>query len=335
MNEQQPPNGNALSRREFLRVAGTAALTAAVGLPGLLELEHAEAQPTLQSKAETFVKKLRESLTEEQKKTVLLPWGDPRRTRIQENWRIVEPGISQFYTPEQQELIREILKNLTSKTGYDKLQKQMQDDYGGLGNYTCCIFHDPGSDRMEWVLTGRHLTLRADGNTTPGAAFGGPIFYGHAVEDTERPDHPSNVWWHQARLANQVFDALDGKQKAIALIEKSPPEGYDSIKLQGAQGKFVGLPVSEFSRDQKGLLQRVTRALLEPFRKEDVDEVLKLIRASGGWDKYHLSFYQEGDLGDDKIWDRWKLEGPAFVWYFRGSPHVHAWVNVGNAGNGK
>jgi hypothetical protein len=22
------------------------------------------------------------------------------------------------------------------------------------------------------------------------------------------------------------------------------------------------------------------------------------------------------------------LEGPSFVWYFRGSPHVHVWVNV-------
>ena len=36
-----------------------------------------------------------------------------------------------------------------------------------------------------------------------------------------------------------------------------------------------------------------------------------------------------GDLPDkDGIWDRWKLEGPAFVWYFRGSPHVHTWINI-------
>ena len=24
----------------------------------------------------------------------------------------------------------------------------------------------------------------------------------------------------------------------------------------------------------------------------------------------------------------WRLEGPSFVWYFRGRPHVHVWVNV-------
>ena len=29
---------------------------------------------------------------------------------------------------------------------------------------------------------------------------------------------------------------------------------------------------------------------------------------------------------DDLI--NWRIEGPSFVWYFRGTPHVHVWVNV-------
>ena len=33
-------------------------------------------------------------------------------------------------------------------------------------------------------------------------------------------------------------------------------------------------------------------------------------------------------IGDDQEWDNWRLEGPSFVWYFRGTPHVHVWVNV-------
>ena len=33
-------------------------------------------------------------------------------------------------------------------------------------------------------------------------------------------------------------------------------------------------------------------------------------------------------LGSDCVWDNWRLEGPLFVWHFRGSPHVHVWVNV-------
>ena len=50
--------------------------------------------------------------------------------------------------------------------------------------------------------------------------------------------------------------------------------------------------------------------------------------AQGGLDDCHLAFYKEGDLGDDGVWDNWRLEGPSFVWYFRGKPHVHVWVNV-------
>ncbi len=57
-------------------------------------------------------------------------------------------------------------------------------------------------------------------------------------------------------------------------------------------------------------------------------EVRQCLAASGGVDKLRITFFKEGDIDDDGVWDIWKLEGPAFSWYFRGSPHVHAWLNV-------
>ena len=68
--------------------------------------------------------------------------------------------------------------------------------------------------------------------------------------------------------------------------------------------------------------------LIEPFRKTDQDEMLAALNSQGGLDQCSLCFYQRDDLGDDGVWDNWRLEGPSFVWYFRGSPHVHVWVNV-------
>ena len=68
--------------------------------------------------------------------------------------------------------------------------------------------------------------------------------------------------------------------------------------------------------------------LLAPYRQEDVDEVFEILKASGGVEKLHLAFYQEGDLQDDKTWDIWRVEGPSFVWHFRGAPHVHAYINI-------
>jgi hypothetical protein len=28
------------------------------------------------------------------------------------------------------------------------------------------------------------------------------------------------------------------------------------------------------------------------------------------------------------VWDVWQIEGPNMLWYFRGAPHVHCWVNI-------
>ena len=40
-----------------------------------------------------------------------------------------------------------------------------------------------------------------------------------------------------------------------------------------------------------------------------------------------MAFYQEHDLGNDGEWDNWRIEGPSFVWYYRGFPHVHVWIH--------
>jgi len=49
---------------------------------------------------------------------------------------------------------------------------------------------------------------------------------------------------------------------------------------------------------------------------------------AGGFDHLHLAFYKNHDIGNDKVWDVWQIEGPNCLWFFRGDPHVHAWVNI-------
>jgi hypothetical protein len=59
----------------------------------------------------------------------------------------------------------------------------------------------------------------------------------------------------------------------------------------------------------------------------DADEAMKHIEA-GGMDNLHLSFYKGENIGDDEVWDVWQIEGPNMVSYFRGKPHVHAWLHI-------
>jgi hypothetical protein len=326
-----------LDRRRFLLSAGATA-AAVAGVP-LFAVPKAAAAPTPTSPAETAVKALYGMLTDDQKKVMCFDWDyqDKERgllrARVSNNWQITKPFIlTDFYTKKQQDVIHDIFKGMINPEWYSKFQKQLKDDTGGKEwgeEQSIAIFGKPGGDKFEFVMTGRHMTLRADGHCNEKVAFGGPIFYGHAASGfKEEVHHPGNVFWNQAVLANGVYQLLDPKQQAQALVEKRPKE--DAVKFQGEKGAFPGIPVKELANEQKQALQKVLASLLDPFRKDDQEEAMACLKKQGGLDHLSLAFYKEGDIGNDKEWDNWRLEGPSFVWYFRGEPHVHVWVNVAN-----
>ena len=317
-------NGRAHSRREFVkRAAGTA--VAGGLLPLAVPGRSATASPSRGSTAETAVARFHGSLTEAQRKVICFPFDHPLRSKINANWAITEPKIDEFFTADQQAILDEILRGVLSPEGYEKFQKQMDDDDGGVGNYHVAVFGTPGSGAFEWELTGRHVTLRADGDSVANTAFGGPLVYGHGAGDGEK-GLPGNLFYYQTKKANEVFGALDGTQRKAALIAKAPTES--AVPVQGASGTFPGLAVGELSKDQKGLVESVMKVVLAPYRQEDVDEALAILKSDGGLDALHMAFYEAHDLGKDQEWDIWRLEGPSFVWHFRGAPHVHTYVNV-------
>jgi hypothetical protein len=324
-----------VDRRDFLRVGALATAAAATG--GTLWAEaKAVASPTSSSTAETAVKALYATLTDKQRQEVCFPWDHKNdrgllRTHVSNNWQITKPHInSEYYTKDQQALVRDIYKGVFNPEWIARFDKQLKDDTGGKpwgSEQSIAIFGKPGDGNFEFVMTGRHMTIRADGNSEGHVAFGGPIFHGHAASGfNEKVHHPGNVFWHQAVLANKLYTMLDGKQQKAALLDKSP--GESAVKFRGPKGGYPGLPASEMTKDQLEHLQKVLLALIEPYRKEDQDEVQQCLKAQGGLEKCSLAFYKDQDLGDDGEWDNWRVEGPSFVWYFRGNPHVHIWINV-------
>ena len=324
-----------LDRRHFLKAAGAAAAVAA--LPSVIRAaESSEKSP------ETLVKKLYESLNDSQKKVIAFAWdhNDEKlgllRTRVSNNWHITQPEIkSDFYTKDQQEICRAIYEGLFQPEWVKHIDKQLQDDNSGKTWGTAqnvALFGKPGDDKFELVMTGRHMTVRVDGNSIDSMAFGGPVFHGHQASQTsglnEKEGHPGNIWWPQALEANKIFGMLGGKQREQALVAQLPAE--QSVGFRGKDGKFPGIPVTELSADQKEQLQKTVKLVFEPYRNADRDEVNECLKKQGGLDACSLAFYAQGDIGDDGVWDNWRLEGPSFVFYFRGSPHVHMWVNIGS-----
>lgn len=323
-SSQVLPTTTALSRRDFVRHAavltGAAAMTPWAGL---------YAAPTVDSPAETIVQRFFATLSPEQRGEICFPFDHANRTRISANWHVSKPTlVGPFYTAEQKQMIGEIFKNLTSEDGHARFIEQMNDDSGGLEQYSVAVFGTPGEGAFEWALTGRHMTIRADGDSVAGAAFGGPIVYGHGEEENPK----QNLFYYQTQRANEVFRALDAKQAEQALIANSPAETAVQLRHDGAP--FAGIGVGELSKDQKQLVRSVIKTILAPYRDEDVLEALQVLEAGGGLSKLHMAFYrQDGagrslDLNNDQEWDVWRIEGPTFVCHFRGAPHVHAYINI-------
>ena len=246
---------SAHNRRSFLKKTGAVAL-AASGLP-LLSVAPAGAAPDVRP-PETLVKILFDSMKPKQKKEVCFDWNhiEPNRgllrTRLENNWKITKPSIkSNFYTADQQHLIREIFDGMTNPAWRTRWDKQLNDDVGGFGNrQSIAIFGEHGTNKFEFVLASRHMTLRCDGNSAAHVAFGGPILYAHEGEATfEKPNHPGNVFWHQALAANKLYDMFNGRQRLQALVLKGMPS-EELVGFRGPKGDFHGIPVTEMSADQ-------------------------------------------------------------------------------------
>ena len=210
-----------LSRRGFLKTTvGSAAAIAAASagvlgvsaIPNFSFADEAAIAPTPTS--ETLVAQLYKSLKDEQRKAICFPFDHPLRSDVDNNWFIIkDKRVKELLTRTSRRWSATSSCRCTARNTPRKVIEQVEHDnkdIGGLGACSIAMFGEPGTapgeSKFEFVLTGRHTTRRCDGNSVAGAAFGGPIFYGHAAESfNEKPDHKGNVYWYQGMRANEVF----------------------------------------------------------------------------------------------------------------------------------
>jgi hypothetical protein len=276
---------------------------------------------------------LYDSLTQAQRQEICFDWDHRDAERgllrrfIANHWQVTSPCIlSPFFTEHQKTLVESIFKTLIDPAWHDRFFTQLRDDTKGHpwgADQSIALFGRPASGPFQFLITGRHLTLRGDARPDGNVAFGGPILYGHAASGYhEQPHHPGNIFWPQAVAAGQLYDMLDGEQRERALVAELPDEcaiGFRAVR--------PGLPADRLTSEQANQLARVLAALLAPFRAADRLRVHECLAAQGGLAGCNVTFYRQGRLSPP-LWDNWRLEGPSFVWFFRGVPHVHGWVHV-------
>ncbi len=338
-----------LTRREFLST--TTAITSGAILGS--QINAAE-----DGGADKAVKTLYDSLTDTQRKAVCFDWdkkgpygGLPLRLHVTNNWAVSNTKIGSL-SRDQQALVEDILKSVLAPGWPEKLAQQAKDDTGKpwTQDRKIAIFGTPGSGKCQCVISGFHLTFRAGREKDSHTAFGGAICHGHQPSGfNEKPGHPGNIYWYQAQEAHKLYKLLDGKQQEKAVLAKGmpyyefdgkidrtpvlPESKFDrpmepDVRFRGPEAELPGLPLADLSRDQKDAMKKVLAAMVEPYRKPYRDEVTRCLEKQGGLEKCNLIFYRERTHGKDGEWDNWRIEGPAFVWYFRGFPHVHIWFHV-------
>lgn len=332
------PECESVDRRDFVRYVSLGATALATGvtsmLPGLARAaEETLPMPKLRKPhlAEDLIKELFAGLSAEQKqKKIVRDFDNKARLSVNPNHALDGETIGTYYSKTQIELLERIVKAISgSEQGFWQMSRAgTWDASKTFINCGAHFFGDPTRDKYAFMFTGHHLTVRCDGDQQDGTAFGGPIYYGH----TPNPYSDKNVFQYQTKAAMKFFDALDEKQRTKATVDKgNPGEGGNSIKLK-QDAQRPGIAAKELSADQKELMASVMESVLYPFRKEDVDEVMMVIKATGGIEKINFAFYSDTYEGaktsEKQPWSFWRLEGPGFVWNFRVLPHVHTYVNI-------
>src|SRR5207244_11094219 len=130
---------------------------------------------------------------------------------------------------------------------------------------------------------------------------------------------------YQTKAVLRVFEALSEKQRKVAVVTGTPGEQAPSVRVRPAKERKPGISSGELNKDQRAIVETVMRTVLSPYRKQDADEVMEIIKTNGGLDKIHLAFYQDRQMNDKEPWHFRRLEGPGFVWNSRALPHSHTY----------
>jgi hypothetical protein len=222
-----------------------------------------------------------------------------------------------------------ILRGNLSASGFERLLSQYPSRISGVNFLQLLLFGTPGRGPWQMLLSGIHLNLRVGSPIHDGTAFGGPQVYGDQ-RGNERPGLPGNVFRYQMQTAHELVAGLTPAYRGAIRVAQAPPQ--TCIAVQGRGGRFDGVPVADFPVQARRQAQAVVSRVLENYGEESSAYAWDCLHRNGGVDGLHFADYdvdfQGGRHAGDSPSQIFRLEGPGAVFYFRGEPHVHAFVSV-------
>ena len=320
-----------LGRRDFIRVLGASAVAVALPLSPLAQARAARAEK--QAAAEQLAFELFASMSADQKKSLAFPWDHKVGTQrlparlMTANAAVGKSVIGLEYDKKQVVLLDKIFRSIANgEEGYKQLSRNKTFDASGdFESIGAQIFGEPvEGKKFSLVFSGHHITVRCDGNSEEKTAFGGPLYYGHSPSGYAK----NNVFHAQTDAAMGVFDALTPEQmKAAVRDDRGWKDEHGTMKVPSKSDKKPGIAFADMSKEQKAQIEKLMKELVSPYRKEDGDEVMEIVKANGGMEQMSLAYYKDKETGKEP-WSFWRLEGPGFVWSYRALLHIHTFVNI-------
>ena len=306
-------------------------LTAGVGVAGLGLHRLLPPKPSrVLEPVDALARRLYASLGSDQRAETCVSYDHPLR---QYHNRGVPGGgraVLFGFDHEQRQTLTDLFYAGLSEDGRRRVPDEYFTRWGGVHTMRVLICGDPTAPPYQLILTGAHLNLRLGGKSREGAAFGGPQVYGDQRGDGV-VGLPGNLYRDQFLLGQRLLRSLDAGRRKQALLDEAPVQ--TQIELQGRRGSFPGLAVAELRPEGKALVRDLVERILSTYPAEDVAYARECLAAGGGLDALFVSYYRHSVDGDIPEGQVFRLEGPGAVFYFRGHPHVHAFLNVAMDGD--
>jgi hypothetical protein len=116
------------------------------------------------------------------------------------------------------------------------------------------------------------------------------------------------------------------------LVARQPRPEKPTEVITRRANDLPGLAGADLTQDQQFRLLATMRRMLVCFRAADVEATMQILESQNLISRLFISCYGgEFDIGGDKVWDTWQIEGPDMVWYFRGYPHIHGYFHLAAA----
>ena len=235
------------------------------------------------------------SLTTEQAAKAVIPFNDDERM----NWHFIpraRKGLPlREMTPPQKHLAHALLSAGLSQQGYIKattimsledILRVMENDSGDRRNpegYYFTVFGEP-SEKGVWGyrVEGHHLALNF--TVVNGKVQGSPNFLGANPAEVRRgPRKGLRPLAREEDLARDLLTALDGSQKAVAIVDKTAYKDILTAASRKAalEGQPNGLSAAKMNAKQRQMLEAVMAEYARNMPEQIAEHRMNQIKKAG------------------------------------------------------